>query len=338
MHIPPRENLSSVSLSGRLSSTPIVHLLQWIDRARKTGTLLLHGERFTKTIVTRGGKVIASASTDPTDYLRNFLLRQGRITEAQLKKAIDTQRQTRAMLGRILVTVGLIERADLEHALLQKAEETIFSLFLWRDGRFEFRDGIVPEKTLIPFTLPISEVLLKGLTWGKELQHIRRAFASSGSVPARTGRRLPAASEGTDSFPRRVLTLVDGRRSIADICLEVHASEFTVSKLLYEMHERGCIKVTQQFAVEEDSVPELLEPLENLMSESLTSEERFLLRRVDGSRDIRAIVSAYPFGERDAVLHLKHLEDRGFISLEASSLAADRCGAVRSAGPAAEEE
>ncbi len=228
-----------MSLTGTFSTMCLTDLLQWLQQARKTGTLLVHGERYTKKISVRDGIIDSSSSDDPTEHLGHFLLRHDRITEVDLRRALETQQRTGVVLGRILITVGLIEEVELKRFLVQKAEETIFGLFLWEDARFEFVESDRPREIMVPLSLRVEDVLLKGLAWYDELQHIRKEFASALTVLSRSDRSLPPEFSLARSLARRILDLVDGRRCIADICLAVHASEFTVSKLLYLMSKRG---------------------------------------------------------------------------------------------------
>ena len=375
------EGVFRVSLSGTFNTMSLIDLLQWIQQARKTGALLVHGERYSKRLLIREGCIISSSSDDPTEHLGHFLVRQDRITENDLKKALDTQRKTGIMLGKILITVDLIKEPELKRLLVQKAEETIFGLFLWSDARFEFVDGPLPKEILVPLSLRVEDVLLKGMSWYDELQHIRREFASSLSVMARTDKTLPDEFSGARSLAKRILEMVDGRRCILEICMEVHASEFTVSKLLYLMFKQGYIKVEKNVTVsvssprktfsglleearehlrngrpdealkvsdeaaplsphdmalrslrdeakaaivqqlskdglDPDRIPVLLRPMEGLTGEALTPEGVFILSRVNGSWDVRAIVNLCPFPEAEALVHLKNLRDRGILSLE----------------------
>ncbi|MBI3447587.1 MAG: DUF4388 domain-containing protein [Acidobacteria bacterium] len=242
-----------MSLTGTLDTMSLTDLLQWIQQSRKTGALVIHGERYSKKILIRDGTIVSSSSDDPTEHLGHFLLRQDRITEPDLRKALETQQKTGVMLGKILVTVGLIEEPELRRLLVQKAEETIFGLFLWTEARFEFVDAPLPREILVPLNLRIEDVLLKGLAWFDELQHVRREFASALSVLARTSKEMPKEFHGARSLARRILDMVDGRRCIADICMEVHASEFTVSKLLYLMFKQGFVRVEKNVTVAVDA-------------------------------------------------------------------------------------
>jgi len=370
-----------LSLSGTFTTISLTDLLQWLSHARKSGTLCIHGERYSKKIYIREGKIISSASDDPTDHLGHFLLRQGKIDEAQLRSAIETQQHTRAMLGKILVTVGVIEEKDLLTALVQKAEETIFGLFLWPDARFEFLDGELPSRVAVPLNLSIEDVLLKGGTWYDDLRRVRAAFGSSRTIMMTTGRDLDASIAPSDSLPRRIFDLVDGRRSIHEICLQTHASEFVVGTLLHLLYRQGFLAIRQRVAAEEqaprktfsglldearsllrtgeaqealkvlaeahplspqdaelhrlrgeaqtlfqeqvardgvrpDRIPVVIKPLESLTGEALTPEEVFILSRVNGSWDIRSIVSICPFPEAEALLRIKGLAEREILQLQ----------------------
>lgn len=369
-----------MSLSGTFSTMTLGHLLQWVDQGRKTGLLVVQGERYVKRIFTREGRIVASASSDPNDHLGHFLLRLGTISEPELRRALEIQQRGGAMLGGILVEIGALSGGELQQALLQKAEETVFSLFLWPQACFEFQPDVLPATLPVPLDLEINEVLLKGLAWYDELQHIREVIPSDRTVLARTERTLPAGHDGRSPLARRILELVDGRRCIADICLAVHASEFVVSRALHGFHEKGLVttvarreraqapprktlmglleearsllrageleaslkildearplaphdfalntltreaheaftRQTYRNGLQPTQVPVLARPLESLTGEALTPEQMFILSRVDGTWDVRSIISVCPLPEGEALLHMMGLKEKGILEL-----------------------
>ena len=83
-------------LTGTLSIMALPDLLQWVAAGRKTGTLRLQGEAFQVSLMFNGGAIVGSSSNDPREYLGQFLLSEGLITEHQLKDAFDLQARTRA--------------------------------------------------------------------------------------------------------------------------------------------------------------------------------------------------------------------------------------------------
>lgn len=283
-----------MGLSGTLNTMPLSDLLNWMDQSRQTGTLEVQGDRYKKTIVVKDGRIIASASNDPNDFLGHFLLREGAISETQLKTGMETQRQTRVMLGRILVTQGVLKPEDLQKALVRKAEETVFGLFLSPDGRFDFRDGMIPEKISVPMNLRIADVLLKGLAWYDEFQHLRKVFPTSKCVLVAGKNPPPQEILSGSPFVRRILHLLDGKRSIADLCLAVHASEFPVSKILYELHKDGHVEI-RKAAPAAKAAP-------RATFSSLLAEARSLLRAGEAEAALKILEEARALAPHDKSL------------------------------------
>src|SRR5207245_8908467 len=62
-------------------------------------------------------------------------------------------------------------------------------------------------------------------------------------------------------------------------------------------------------------IPVLKKPLESLTNQDLSPEEVFLVSRVNGSWDLRSIISISPLREVDALRAFKKLRERGIIDL-----------------------
>src|SRR5262245_57185389 len=52
----------AMGLSGTLGTFPLADLLQWMSASRKTGTLRVHGDRHTRTVHIKEGRIVSSAS------------------------------------------------------------------------------------------------------------------------------------------------------------------------------------------------------------------------------------------------------------------------------------
>ena len=372
---------ASSGLSGNLRTMPFPDLLQWIGQGRKSGTLVLQHESVVKRLFLRNGEIVSCGSNDPREFLGQIMVSQQIITEAQLKEAFDIQGKTRIMLGRVLVEKEWVPEELVVQALKRKTEETVYSLFLWSEGDFAFEEGENQGEGAIPISLKVEEVLLEGLRRYDLAQKIRRAFPSPAIVLAPADSK-PPADLLANPFARRALELVDGNRTLKEICLELHAPEFTVSYFLLSALERGYIRVEKAVSVgpgpatgalSEDRIrqarelirsgafeealemleqmsgsgertpemnelarvaelnvidrlyrgplppkmiPVLERPLEALVNEPLTPEEVFLVSRINGSWDLKSIVSISPLREVDALRVLKRLRDRSIISLK----------------------
>src|SRR5512135_279100 len=117
-----------MSLSGNLRTMDLAELLQWVTLGRKTGSLTFVRDKTKNYIFFKDGKIISSKSNEPIKQLSHYLLFEGKITEAQLKKALEIQLQTRSHLGKILVKEGYVTKVEVEKALLGRTEEVIYDL------------------------------------------------------------------------------------------------------------------------------------------------------------------------------------------------------------------
>jgi hypothetical protein len=239
-----------MSLSGTLSTMTLPDLLQWLHMSRKSGTLVLRGYRHAKRIYFQEGDIVSSTSEDPTEYLGQVLLSHGLISESELKRAIEVQQQTGVLLGKILVTIGRLSEADLKRCLTTKAEETIFSAFLWDDAHFEFHDGEQPGPNLVPISLKIDDVLLKGLARYDELQRIKAVFGTMLTVVGRTA-TSPGPEFLSEARRRAVWEQIDGVRSIADVAMALHMADFLCCEAIHLLFQMQHVRIVRRVTPEQ---------------------------------------------------------------------------------------
>ena len=368
-------------LTGSLKTMSLPDLLQWASAGRKTGTLCLRSDSLFKKIYFQDGAIVGSSSNDPREYLGQFMLSEGILTEEQLKDAFDLQARTKVMLGRILVKKGLLSESKVVETLRLKAEETIYSLFLWTEAQFEFLENELPPGDQVLVTIKVDDVLMEGLRRFDTSKKIRQVLPHNRIVLRRSSKPLPQ-EVAAKAFPKRIYDLVDGQRALADIVLEAHASEFNVCQVLYALVQKGflavvkgeapprparppadtpqalmaaakeliksgdaegaliilekarsttgkgpeinaLIQVAEEHFIERayrhylppKKIPILKQPLEALVDQDLSPEEVFLVSRVNGSWDLKSIISISPLREVDALRALKKLRERGIIDL-----------------------
>src|SRR5579863_6244324 len=97
-----------LGLAGDLGSMPVQDLALYLGNRELTGTLSLETGSLRKAVAVRKGKAINAASNEPREYLGQFLINFGYITEEDLTKAFQVQSETRVLLGRILVMSGAV--------------------------------------------------------------------------------------------------------------------------------------------------------------------------------------------------------------------------------------
>jgi tetratricopeptide (TPR) repeat protein len=229
-----------MGIVGNLRTMQLAELLQWLSQSKKTGTLVINKANLEKKIFFKDGFIVSSASNQPEEYLGHFLVSHGLINEKQLARAIEIQEKTKILLGKILVGANAIAETDLHRMLRLKAEESIYAVFNWEEGDFKFLDNQLPEGEMVPMRLDVTAIVLEGAQRVDEWGRIRELIPNSDAIPVSVADLDdPTLSPGE----RRILELVDDSRTVEEIRLQTHSSDFHVCRVLFEQSQKGRLKV-----------------------------------------------------------------------------------------------
>ncbi len=231
-----------MGITGNLETMQLAELLQWLSQSKKTGTLVIDDDRVEKRIYFRDGRIVSSSSTDPREYLGQFLVGRGLITEEELAGAIRMQESSGKMLGKILVSIGTIEEKEVHRLLQVKAEEAIFDVFSWPEGRFEFLDGELPQNEMIPISLDVTGLVLEGARRVDEWGRIRQVVPSLDAVPV-TLVEAPEEQGKLSAAERRVVAEIDDRSTVEEVRRRAHATEFDACQALWKAVQAKAVKV-----------------------------------------------------------------------------------------------
>src|ERR1700686_2375275 len=208
----------------------LAELLQWLSVGQKTGTLLIEGPGAEKRIYFHTGPLTSSPSSDQREYLGHFLVSHGYITEEELKMAMEVQEESQILLGKILVMINAIAEPDLLRLMRKKAEESIYDIFLWTEGDFEFVDGELPDQKMVPLSLDVTGIIMEGTRRYDEWQLIRIRVPDSQTIPQIV---KPLNLDELTEQEKLIVPYVDGVRTIEAIALQTHNAEFNVARMVF---------------------------------------------------------------------------------------------------------
>src|SRR5262249_17979340 len=155
---------------------------------------------------------------EPSEYLGHFLISEKKITEEQLTEALEVQKRTKVMLGKILVMIGAVSEEELLMMLENKCKESVFMMFLWEDAEFEFFDNQLPAVRLIPTSMEVEPVVIEGLKRRDEWRLLKEMYPSRQMVFTKADEST-GQEQMVDRFVDAVYQLVDGERSTSDIVI-----------------------------------------------------------------------------------------------------------------------
>lgn len=170
-----------MALAGTLSDFSLADIFQLISLQKKTGYLTLRSEVDVVTVTFFEGSVVGAESLNKRieDRLGHVLVKTNRISKEELAKALDIQRQTLQRLGYILTSESFVDSETLRSALTTQMQQTIFRLFRWRDGEYNFEPKDTVEydrENVIP--MAAESILMEGIRMLDEWPLIEKKIPS----------------------------------------------------------------------------------------------------------------------------------------------------------------
>jgi len=241
-------------LKGQISELPLPDVLQHLRLSRSTGILSLVSGGARKALYIKDGRAVFASSNLPNDRLGEILIREGKITveeyDASIRAISKGKRQ-----GKVLVEMGALSPKDLWEGVQFQVKEIVYSVFQWDDGQFHFEESSLPEKERITVDLDILDLMLVGIRRVDASGRIQTRYPEGDLIPEHVaGEPIPIL----EPYEEHVLALVDGERSVLDICRESEIGDSETQKVLYAFLCCGILRVKGKkvHTLDQDFVPE----------------------------------------------------------------------------------
>ncbi len=266
-----------LDLQGNIEKFTLPEILQLIAAGRKSGTLGIQRDDSIIMIYFEAGDIIYGYGPRQTYHLGKLLRERGKLSNQQLEEAVQAQSKTdnTKRLGEILIAKGFIDRADLESVIKEQIEELLYSLLSWQNGSFKFYENQFPTEEEITVSLSVENVILEGLRRLDEQNMIRetlpdlnKVYTISASQAGRTRAVTMKASEWN------VMALVDGRRSIDQLCKTSPLGYDETLNRLAQLKLAGLITPSGRPSadVDDSNLEKMVNRLGNLLENYLTQK------------------------------------------------------------------
>ncbi|HTP25554.1 MAG TPA: DUF4388 domain-containing protein [Anaeromyxobacteraceae bacterium] len=325
-------------LVGTFSLMPLDHLVDFLARRKASGSLTCERGAVQKTVHILDGIAVGASSNDPREYLGQLLINFGHITDEQLAKAFETQEETKIRLGKVLTMVGLVTPEVVRDTLALKIRETILDAFAWDSGVFRVDEAPPPPPDDLDAQVALEEIVREAEFRATAWQAFRAQFPTGTVSLMIDDAKLPK-DLSQESVDGRLVTLAREGKTIDEIGLALHATDFHLYQRLYALNRQGVLAaaVTSYVAVAPpEERPEQTRELEIKLRASLldpprtprctvrthevgllrlSATEKYLLARCDGTRDLSQIAELAPMRELELLKAVKKFVDGRIVEL-----------------------
>lgn len=279
--------IPEVPNTGRLRNVRLPRILTFLSHHKKTGVLFVRRNDQDRSIYVREGDIIFSTSLYPDDRLGEILLKAGKITLNQYERSAELIQKTGKRQGTLLVDQGAITPKDLFWAVTHQVREIIVSLFTWVDGEYRFEEGPLPTEEIITLQMSTGRLILEGVKRIGDWTRLSSELPSLDSVLRLTANPLILFQDvNLDEKERKMVSLIDGRRTIRDIFAGSELDAFSTLKILHFLLSIGVAEVMEAG----------FEPAEQQPAAQATAVEAAeIFKKVDGEtqQNKQKILSAF---------------------------------------------
>jgi hypothetical protein len=190
--------MSSASLQGSLASFKLPDVLTFLNSTQKTGMLTLtRGEKEAYVFFRAGALVYAASNQEPF---------RGRLAAIVSKKSSD-------------------DTAKIE------VSEVIYDAFMWTSATFAFYDDIDLPANAVTISIDLANLIMEGARRIREWQECLRLLPDSSAV-FRVAANPESEKVTLSRDEWRILFLINGQRSLDDVCRESETDPFRVYRVV----------------------------------------------------------------------------------------------------------
>jgi CheY-like chemotaxis protein len=266
---PPNEGRQPVALEGDIAVIPIGAILQLLQIEARSGLLVVTDGKTEVTMSVRLGLIdLVQARGAGSEFrLGRYFIEHGLVTTADIDRLLRDNTPTprppppesgsrealpkaepntagRRLLGDLLVDSGRVTREQLRDALARQSSELVYEVLRWPGGRFEFRlDALPALAESAKLGLPVASVVMEGFRRVDEWRVVEAGLGSFESLLQADRVAIEAVDlDLLTKQERRLLDMVDGKRTVREIIEQSHMSSFDACKVLFALLEARLVR------------------------------------------------------------------------------------------------
>lgn len=235
-----------ITIAGTLRFFKLPEILTFLNMGEKTGTLNLSSGSQVVDIYFDAGNVVYGSSNHEKFRLAAVLLRKKKIDEMLWKKLEQLMVDQKEKFGRVAVEQNVLTEEELQDYLKIQVSEIIYECFAWTHGKFTFLDVMQLPPHAVTISMDLTNIIMEGARRIDEIGYFaqqlpRKTEVLQTSVVAGNQDKINLTLEEW-----KVLFLIDGKRTLEEVCLDSEQDLHDVYRLLYGLFANKLIDIVPQ--------------------------------------------------------------------------------------------
>ncbi len=224
-------------LYGDVKTFPLAAIVQMVHDERKTGVLTVSSSRRPCNIYFREGKIIhVSGNTDKEMKLGALLRANNLISEDRLEDMLAVSKAMEKRLGAVLIEREYIELDKLVSIIHLQFKEAVATMLSWDDAKFSYKDGLDGYADEIKCEVDPVRLVLEA----KKREEFKGLIPND-QVVFQINPQVDTSKSVHAARDLRVLLLLDGRRTVAQLIKETGYSRLAAYRSLSKLYAQNAI-------------------------------------------------------------------------------------------------
>ena len=242
----PRKH-AFMALKGNLRDFTITQLLNLINLARKTGTLVIDGANESASVAFSDGKLTFAEMANEDNSLASLLYKANKFTSAQYRtlKSRASQMGDKE-LGLLLINAGYVTRQEVLTTLQTHFVEIVNRLFTWVEGFFRFETDVQPRADKIVARIDLENIIIERSRLVREWEQLQDEIPNLDMAlkfADRPGANLEKVNLSVKEW--KVVHYINPNNSIRQIGRATKMNDLDIRKIVYGLQQAGLVEIVR---------------------------------------------------------------------------------------------
>jgi hypothetical protein len=259
-------------LQGDASAFRLPDVLAFLSGTRKSGTLTLTSSDKMAHLFFHDGALVYASSSQEQFRLGQILLRKKKISREQRDRIEALMQRDGGQFGQHSVQAGVLTDAELRDSLKIQVSEIVYDAFVWDGGTFSFDQDTSLPSHAVTISIDLANLIMEGARRIEEWEQCLKLLPDQSTVfrvvAAPRDEKITLMAEEW-----KILFMINGQRTIKELCDDSDDNPFHVYKLLYGLLANKLIEVVGNERSHEDTNVRGAEPVTGTMTGDATMRQ-----------------------------------------------------------------
>ena len=233
-----------MALRGNLRDFSVTQLLNLINLAQKTGTLVVDGPNEQAHVAFREGKLAYARIGQEDNRLATILHKANRLSVNQYRAIMERAgKMPDKELGLMLINAGYILQDEILLNLQSYYTDILRRLFTWVEGLFRFEAELMAPDDRINVRLDLENIIIEGSRQLREWEQLQDEIPSLDMALKFTERPLKNVNLSVEEW--RVVSYINPKNTMRQIGSANKMNDLEVRRIVYGLLQAGLVEVVR---------------------------------------------------------------------------------------------